>query len=193
MNKAALLADMATLYKVVGIPEVLEPPVLGVTPYIVNVMEVGFSEGSKKPTAYRKNIQFYVYNEGLGDESAYYARTEPKNDSNTDVSCALADVGLFSSYEKIYNSTDIRKRIVGWLIKAAATVMDEAGTVGNHSMRLKWAYDVVKDPSKYVNICMTLIAQSDDVKVLGAACSDADLAWLSYMITQIATVYGFTN
>jgi hypothetical protein len=189
MTKTQLLADLATIYTAVGTP-VAQTATGNIQPYIVVVFVTGLSEKNKKPVASQRNILFYVVDEGLGEEAAYYGGTEPINIINTDVSTSS---NTLISYIKIFNSAELRQRIVGWVIKAANTVMAEPVETANHSMRLKWAYDAVKEPTKYLNICMWYISLSDDVRVLGNAAQDSDLTWLGYMVTNIATIYGFTN
>jgi hypothetical protein len=190
-TKTQLLADLATMYVGIGTPAAdTGDPTNGVTKYIVNVVEFGLSEESTKPTAYRKNVTFYVYHEGQGDEKAGYERMEPTNSSNTNV--ASEAVGSLYAFNKVYSSAELRKRVQGWVVKTSIIIMGELDTVPNHAIRLAWARDAIKDPAKYVSPFMCYIAASTDVQEAGNASADADLAWISYMLLQVAAAYGYT-
>jgi hypothetical protein len=126
-TKAQLLADIASMYIGVGTPinPGNEGPVNGVTKYIVNVNEYGSSENNRKPTGYRKNLTFYVYNEGLGDEKAWYEITEPVNNSNGNVAIST------SSYEaiaKLYKSSVLQDRVLAAIITQCSVVFMENTT-----------------------------------------------------------------
>jgi hypothetical protein len=77
-TKNQLIADLQLQFIGVGtslgngIPENPgnEGPVNGVTKYIINVVEIGLSEANRKPTAYRKNITFYVLNDTITTPSS---------------------------------------------------------------------------------------------------------------------------
>jgi len=189
MTKVQLLADAALLYK--SIVEVKLFEVVGdVSWYNMNIFEVGTGTTDRKPTALRRNIQFYVYKEGTVDEEAYYGQADPINTVNTDIASTSATL---LSYDRIYESTNLRQRILGWIINKAMAVGAEDPSVLHHSMRLKWAKDVIKDPNKYLNIFMCYISQSEEVRIDGNAVSDVNLLWLSYMVNAVAEAYGFTD
>jgi len=190
-TKAQLLADLAAMYVGVGDPEKADAndPTNGVTKYTVNVVEYGLSEASIKPTAYRKNVTFYVYHEGQGDEKAGYERMEPVNSSNTNVSSE--PIGSLYAFNKVYSSAELRQRILGWIVKTSIIIMAEAPEVANHAVRIAWARDAIKDPSKYVNPFMCYVAASEDVQGNGNASTDNDLTWINYMLLNVAAAYGY--
>ena len=191
MTKTELLADLALLYKSIGTPIDQGTSCNGVHQFIVHVFEEGLSEGSKKPTGCQKMVTFYVYNEGLGDEKAYYELIEPLNTSNTDVSTA---VNSGHSYHKIYVSTQLRNRVWGFIIKGVDSIIHEDPGTTDHAKRLKWAYDCSKDPVLYLNAFMIQIANNANVRTQGNAIIDGDLEWIvNSEIVTIATAYGFTN
>jgi hypothetical protein len=167
MNKADLIADLQTQYKFVGAPEAQQTNSI-VTPYVVSVLETGLSEANKKPTAYQKNILFYVYNEGDPSEEAYYSRVEPTNTSNTDVS---ASSDTLKSYSSIFTSDELKTRILGSIIKAAVYFVG----VGVVNKDFHWAQDAIKDPTKYLSAFLCECAANGNVRTSGAAISDADL------------------
>jgi hypothetical protein len=76
MNKNDLFLRLQKIYPLMDIPEPLEPEKNGVTPYIINIFETGESE-SGIPLAVRRNIPFYVFNEGKDNEEAYVTGTLP--------------------------------------------------------------------------------------------------------------------
>jgi hypothetical protein len=119
------MADLATMYVGIGtpVPDAGDPK-NGVTKYTVNVVEFGASEASIKPTAYRKNITFYVFHEGQGDENAGYERVEPSNTSNGNVAFPT------SSYQNIavlLNSTVLAARVKAAVITQCSVVFQEVG------------------------------------------------------------------
>jgi hypothetical protein len=124
-TKAQLLADLATIYKVVADPVQQGDETFGVRKYIVNILEVGKSEANIKPTGFRRNITFYVYHEGLGDESAYYERVEPDNISNTNV---VAIPATFLSISALYDSITLQKRVRTAVQTQCSIVFQESTT-----------------------------------------------------------------
>jgi hypothetical protein len=78
-TKADLLADIAATY--IGVGTSVNPnnegQVNGVTKYMINVNEVGV-DANDKPIGNRKNLVYYVYNEGQETEQAWYDGTVPK-------------------------------------------------------------------------------------------------------------------
>jgi hypothetical protein len=191
MTKAELLADLSSLYKSIGTPIDQGTSCNNVHQFLVYVFEEGLSEGNKKPTGCQKMVVFYVYNEGIAGEAAYYELSEPLNTSNTDVSTA---VNSGYSYHKIYISTELRNRVWGFIIKGVdAVIHEDAGTV-DHAKRLKWAYDCSKDSILYLNAFMIQIANNGNVRTQGNSIIDGDLEWIvNSEIGTIATAYGFTN
>jgi len=68
-----LLADLAARFKAVGTPSVTAAEDdKGVTVKIVNVFDVAEADDKIAPSAICKNVTYYVYNAGQGDEAAYY-------------------------------------------------------------------------------------------------------------------------
>jgi len=189
MTKVELLADLANTYKVVGTPEPQTVPFLGVTPYLVNVFEVGLSEGNKKPVAYQKNVLFYVYNEGIGDESAYYGREEPKNTSNTDVTI---DVSSYESVANLYYSTALQKKVLTAIITQCTTVFLEAANTNNHANRMKLVSAANIDIQNVIKRFMSAVAINATVQSQGAMVADSVIqaivtgAWDSYASLIVA-------
>lgn len=171
----------------VGTPENpgSEGEVNGVTKYIVNVNEVGLSQTSKKPTGYRRTLTFYVYHEGRSDEFAWYERDEPVNSSNTDIT---AD-STYLSYTRIFDSTELRKRTLGALIKLA----DYFLFAETPSQSYHWAQAFIKDPAFYMDAFMCELASNNDIRASGNATSDATLYYCTeILMPKIATAYGIT-
>jgi hypothetical protein len=192
-KKQDLLDDLATMYIGIGTPENPggEGTINGVIKYLVNVNELGKSEPNKKPTGYRKNVIFYVYHEGLGDEIAWYERVEPVNTSDGDVSTASTSA---YSYDKIFTSTELRKRTNGFILKAIVSIINEDPGTTDHVLRLKWAYDCMKAPVKYLDAFMVTLANNTTVRSQGNAVIDGDMEWIiNSEIIIVGTAFGFTN
>ena len=190
--KTDIMADITGLY--IGVGPAMNPgsegAINGVTKYIVNVNELGKSSLSEKPVGWRKNIVFYVFNEGLADEKAWYEQNEPSIETNKAISTTT---GTYCAIEKIYNNADIRKRVLAWLIKMISIIYAESGGTTNHAMRLKWAHDCMKDASKYLNPFMAIAALNSDIQTLGNKITDVKINGLASYVDTIATAYDFTN
>lgn len=196
MTKAQLLAALAAApfsYIGIGTPENPngEGVVNGITKYIVNVFEVGKSQTTKQPTGYRKNVTFYVYHEGLGDEAAYFELIEPVNASNTDTSVASAS---YANMANIYNSKALQDRVTGALITYCVTVfMEDPGTT-NHANRMLLVAMVNKDLRSVVMRFMTALAYNSTVQTQGNDVTDSTIlgivsgSWDSFANLQ-ATYY----
>lgn len=85
------------------------------------VYETGNSEKSIKPVINNKYVDFIVYNEGQAGEAAYYLLSENQNavDGNIVGSTDLLSIS------KIYDSTEIRKRIRSAIIITANSIFLE--------------------------------------------------------------------
>lgn len=169
MDKASLLSELSVKYKSVGTPT-LNDSALDTNWYTIPVFEVGNSESNIKPIGHRKNIFFYVWHEGLGDESAYYKQLEPTVDVNSDITAPSADLLEVS---KIYASATLRNRTRAACLKAAVDIMNELDTVTDHAKRLKWSGDVLKSPETVVNMMSVFIALDPTVQAGGTSISDS--------------------
>lgn len=192
MTKAQLLTDLATNYNFLDVGTPVEKAAIGdIKTYIVTVIASGLSELNKKPVASPKDIVFYVDDEGGGSEAAYYGTEEPKNTINTDVTASSTTA---DSYNRIFESVEIRKRTMGFILKAIVSVINEDPGTTNHSMRLKYAYDCLQEPSDYLDAYMVQMANNSTVRLNGNAVIDSDLEWVvNSVLDTIATAFGFTN
>ena len=126
-NEANLLADLATVYFAVTpnpvVREVQDDK--GVTWMQANVLEVGKSEKDKKAIGYRKNIDYYVYHRGLGDEAAYYFVDQPINTSLKDVTISTSS---YLAIAQLYDSEVLRDRTLSAIITQSSSVFQEGVT-----------------------------------------------------------------
>jgi hypothetical protein len=81
MNKAALLADLASKYFIenVSAPTLLETKPNGTKWYQVNINEIVNNVGTFR------NVNFYVANEGQGGETAFYQDAPPSQSARLSV------------------------------------------------------------------------------------------------------------
>jgi len=234
MTEAQLLAELATIPGVLSVSAT--PRIATVeddkyeTKLTVEVMWTGLSEENKRQIELTQAIKYSVYKRGqVGLESAYYEEDEPKNPVARDIAAVN---GEFISYEKIFNNSVLRDRLLGWLIKTAGTtlitVYDNTSALpstpavndqyvakvtangwtaahkykwngsswvdgGVWTKKNKWANDAFKKPETYLETVMMLISQDPTVRTKGGTATDADMAWLAYMIGGICDIHGFTD
>lgn len=174
MNKSGILEDITNNLVsgyIIG-DEVCLETTDKVKWYQVNVFETGYTQ-DKKPTATKRNINFYVYNEGGVDEAAYYYRRDYHNSVNDDISGAT----LYSKYS-IYNSDFLRKRTTSAIGQASYDIINEDTGTANHENRIKWAWSALKDTTKYLNVMMHFIALNDTVQSNGGEATDNDIQYI---------------
>lgn len=196
MTKAELVASLSQApfnYIGIGTPENPnnEGEVNGITKYIINVFEIGKSQPNQQPTGYRKNITFYVYNEGDVGEAAYFELVEPSNASDTDVAATSAP-NAGASYSIIYTSTELKKRTLGFMIKATTAIFNEDPGTADHATRLKLANYMCQSEEAYLPAFMVQIANNATVRSEGNSISDGDLEWIiNSEILTVAKAYGY--
>ena len=171
LTKAQLLAELAAMYTSVEIPEP-KPTVNTVTPYTVTVFETGLSEGNKKPVGYKKNISFYVKDEGEAGETAYYGITEPTNGVNKDVTISASS---YLAIANLYNSQVLQQRVLAAIITQSIAVFVEDPATPLHTTRMKLVKDSVNDIMSVVRRYMFVIALNATVQAEGTSVSDAVL------------------
>jgi hypothetical protein len=170
MTEAQLLADLATIS---GILSVSSTPMIAKaeddkfeTKMTVEVMWTGLSEANKKPIEYTQSVRYSVYKRGqVGLESAYYEDDEPVNPSNKDVSTAGTDL---ISYERIFNSVELRSRVLGSLIKTAIYLIG----VGTPAASVLWAQKFIRTPASFLDAFMCEVANNGDVRSAGNQVTD---------------------
>jgi hypothetical protein len=191
MSKAALIAEIKSNF-----PSVTDASIAvaqaednnSVTWYVVNIFETGLSETNKKPTAFRKNVHFYVYKEGQGGEGAYYDRDEISNDVNNDVT---AGSNSLSAMNKIFSSQSLRGRVSSAIMQAAYDVINEDVGTTNHAKRLLWAGQALSDVTTHVQIMMAFVALNATVQSAGGTASDNDLKYIvNSNINNACTILG---
>ena len=189
-TKAQLLADLASMYVGVGTPQITPgDPTNGVSKYIVNVVEFGLSQGTLKPTAYRKNVTFYVYNEGVsGQEQAGYELVDPTNTANGNVAFSSSS---YQNIANLFNSPVMQQRTLAAIITQCSAVFQESpsyvGPTGvTHAQRMKLINAANQNMQTVVMEFMSAIALNSTVQTAGTAVADSVLlaiisgSWDSY-------------
>lgn len=125
MTKSELISEIESFYTIIGTPIKItssdEHIPKQINHYSILVYETGLSEKNKKPVLNSKYINFIVLNENNTNESAYYANDELENNTNTD----FTGNDSLTSISKIYESTQLRKRIRSAIMKAANNIFNE--------------------------------------------------------------------
>jgi hypothetical protein len=189
-TEAQLLSDLDSRYGSHSAPAISQAQdSAGYTWMVTNVLDSGTSEKSQKPTAQRRNIFYYVYHRGLPDEQAWYSEREPDHVMNTDIAAA-GDTGY--SYAKIFNSQELRTRVLGLLIKAAYYIIkSEPVGAPNHAIRLALSKKICQGPAAYLDAFMSLAANNGDVRSGGNGIAEATLDYVvNVEIVTVATIYG---
>jgi len=168
-----LLADLATRFAHVNPSATIlqAEDAMGVTWLQVNVLEAGLTEQSRIPSAYRKNVEYYVFHRGQADENAWHSHTEPDNTSAGDVTAAVStNLAVY----KIYSSPVLRQRVQGQITKTIQAVLFE-GAVPDHASRVKLAWSAMQLPDPILNVFMRFVALDATVQAGGATVADATL------------------
>ena len=177
MNKSEIMAKINTDY--IGVSEAINPgsegAVNGVIKYMVNILDTGIDQATGADVARRNNITFYVYHEGENDEKAYFDSVDPiTRKVDTDIS---ANADNFISYHNIYSSVELRKRLIGFIAKQSYSIINEDPATENHATRIKWAFDAIKDPEKYLNAFMVGLSNNSDIRKNGNSVLDNGTNW----------------
>jgi len=160
MTKAELLADLATQCKTILSTECVET-IGDVNRYISNVFTLG-QDTNGQPIAQKRNVNWYVYDEGgAGEEAAYgdkdFVNPEDKNPTGSD----LMDIN------GIYNNADLRKRVTGVICKNIRTTEDDAVSTA-------WT----EKSSGILDLFMAWVASNATIQANGGSASDSDLEYV---------------
>lgn len=160
MNKAQLIADIESKCGGEILATECVETVGDVKRYISNVFTNG-EDSNAVPIAQKRNISWYVYDEGGAGETAYYSdrsfiNPEAKNATGSD----LADI------EAIYNNQSLRSRVTGVICKG---IRASGGAVAKY-----W----VTDSAGVINIFMSWVASNATIQSNGGAASDSDLEYV---------------
>lgn len=175
---AAVLAELRALYKEIvppsGNPELIET-VGDVRKYLFYYLDTGTSQDAK-PVAHKANKTLYVWKEGTGDEAAYYEDLGPIHDVDKNIVAVNPSAPTPVEIYRLYQSSLVRSKVQGLMVRAANDIYNELDTVPNHAQRLKWALDVMKDGANNINVMMAFVAMN--ALILGGAYVDEDLRFL---------------
>jgi hypothetical protein len=165
MTKAELLADLAAKSKEILNTEVVET-VGNVNRYISNVFTMGF-DSNGAPIAQKRNVNWYVYDEGGAGEAAGYGdrefvNPEDKNPTGSD----LLDV------YGIWRNADLRNRVAAVLCNQVRAVLAE--DPGSDDRR-RVAKACLQDMNTMVTAFMEYVASNATIQSNGGAATDSDV------------------
>jgi hypothetical protein len=201
MTKVQLLTALANApFNYIGIGTPVNPnsegPINGITKYIVSVFETGKSQQNQQPTGYRKNVVFYVYNESLGDEAAYFEQIEPVNTSNTDPSFSSSS---YANIAKLYRTTSLQDRVMAAIMTQCSVVFQELPSTTDHANRMLLVALTNKDIKNVTMKFMTAIALNATIQTSGNTVADSVItsivsgAWNSYADLQASNYTQMAN
>lgn len=170
MTKSELLLQLSQKYLVVRTPEIVQAATDGILTYRVSFFETGKTP-KEKPSGLWNSVQFYVFHEGQGDESAYYMRgAEQPEAQNT-----LVSSGTLAEINRVYFSPDMRAIIRGAMLTAAQAVRWEAEATPNHAKRAQLAAAMMHDSELYIGLFAAFIALDTTIQAAGGAVTDAQI------------------
>lgn len=140
--------------------------------YKVSVLEVGNYEKTKQPIYRKRVIEFAVYDEGGGSESAFFSFV-PESGPEYKLNKDITDIsGSLMEQAEIYNSPVLRKRVLGGIKRVAFSKwLDGASTATDKTL----AREVFADTTKWLNIFMSIVCNNSAVKSAGNDVSDTVL------------------
>lgn len=77
-----------------------------------------------------------------------------------------------------YQSPRLKARVTAALAKAAHDVLNEAATVANHSLRVRWARAVLADAPSAAERMMWAVVQNPTIQTQGEASTDNDIQFV---------------
>jgi hypothetical protein len=160
MTKAELLNDIASKSGGEILATELVETIGSVNRYITNVFTVG-EDADGGPIAQKRNINWYVYDEGGEDEAAYYGDRNWKNPESKNITGSN-----LTAIEAIYRNQELRTRATGVICKGIRT---NGGAVAT-----AWA----ENSGGVLDLFMSWIASNATIQANGGAASDSDLEYV---------------
>jgi hypothetical protein len=168
MTKAELLADLAD--KCGG--EVLSTDLVDTTGLVKRYVSTIFTVGEDAVgigIADKREVSFFVYDEGEETEVAYYSNEGYRNstEQNPTGSTLLAIYGIFSNPR-------LRERVTASIVKAIRAKM--AGTPSDADKKIAKAF--VTDLNGLIDLFMSYVASNATIQSNGGAATDSDLDYV---------------
>jgi hypothetical protein len=161
MTKAELLADIAAKCGGEILATECVETIGDVKRYISNVFTTG-QDADAGPIAQKRNINWYVYKEGEGEEAAYYSNRNWQNPEDKDPTGST-----LLSVQGIYQNHELRKRVTGAICKNIRTTEDDI-------VSKEWA----ANNDGVLNLFMAWVASNATIQSNGGAASDSDLEYV---------------
>lgn len=174
MNKTELLAEIAAKAGGEVLATELIETVGPVNRYITNVFTTG-QDVDAGPIGQKRNINWYVYDEGGAGEAAYYGDRNWTNPEAKNVTGSGLD-----EIEAIYRNPSLRSRVTGVICKG---IRSQAGTVAN-----AWA----EGSAGVLDLFMAYVASNATIQANGGAAADSDLEYvvLTEAWNAVETAFG---
>lgn len=172
MTKSQFITYLEGIYLKVATPVVKQQADENNTKwYTVNVVENGNAE-NEDPVIYRKNVDFYVVDEGEATEKAGFSRIPKLPSVNTSVKDTS---GTLEAIDKLFRSSEIESRVRAAVLTAAKAVFFEDAGTASHVERLKWSAASMKNPDTYTTQMMSVICLESNVQTAGSQVTDSIL------------------
>jgi hypothetical protein len=160
MTKAELLSDIAAKAGGEVLSTELVETVGSVGRYVTNVFTVG-EDADAGPIAQKRNVNWYVYDEGGAGEAAYYGDRNWHNPESRNITGSALD-----EIEAIYRNPSLRTRVTGVICKG---IRANGGAVAT-----AWA----GGSGGVLDLFMTYVASNATIQANGGAASDSDLEYV---------------
>jgi hypothetical protein len=160
MTKAELLTDIASKAGGEVLATELVETVGSVNRYITNVFTTG-QDADGGPIAQKRNVNWYVYDEGGAGEAAYYGDRHWQNPESKN-----ATGSTLGAIEAIYRNQELRTRATGVICKGVRT---NGGAVAT-----AWA----ANSGGVLDLFMAWVASNATIQANGGAASDSDLEYV---------------
>lgn len=172
MTKAELLADIAAKADGEVLSTNLVETVGDVNRYITNVFTTG-QDADAGPIAQKRNVNWYVYDEGGAGEAAYYGDRNWRNPESKN-----ATGSTLEAMSAIFGNQALRDRTKAAMLKAAFDVLNEDAGTNNHANRVALAAQAFQAVDTYVDAFMASVANNATVQSAGGAATDNDLQYI---------------
>jgi hypothetical protein len=162
MTKAELLADIEAKADGVVLATELVETVGAVNRYVTNVFTTG-EDSDGGPIAQKRNVSWYVYDEGGAGEAAYYGDRHWQNPEARNIHGSDLD-----EIEAVFRNAELRTRVTGVICKGIRSKANRA------AVSAAWA----GGSGGVLDVFMAWVASNATIQANGGTATDSDLEYV---------------